>query len=199
MKDMPMRSLFVQWRRLNPNRSKRGSFKGRRYRASFTTVMVTVLSLCCLLGWGLALTRPSQAATPTDAKPTDVTPQNLQLAEETYLSRCATCHIALPPAVLATEVWKDIIVDTAHYNAPTWTPLRNPDLALTWRYLSTGSRPLNPGEQKIYRVARSRYFKVLHPRVQFKEPATLGTCVSCHPNATQFNYRDITPEWQNSP
>jgi hypothetical protein len=196
-----MRSLFVQWKRwLFLSTPKRRKVRRKpQSQLLLTRLMVIILGLCCLCGWGLALTKQSTAAIPTNPKPTDVTPQNLQLGEETYLNRCATCHIALPPAVLATEVWRDIILDTGHYNASTWSPLRNPDLALTWKYLLNGSRPLNPGEQNIYRIARSRYFKVLHPRVQFKEPATISTCISCHPGVSQFNYRELTPEWQESP
>jgi mono/diheme cytochrome c family protein len=195
-----LRSLLLPWKKPRSSITLRRKTRGLQHRRSVMPwILAVVIGFACLWSGVLSSVEPSRAAIPEGAKPTDVTPQGLQLAEETYLNRCATCHIALPPAVLATETWKDIITDTAHYNAPSWTPLRNPDLALTWKYLQSGSRPLNPNEQKTYRIARSRYFKILHPRVQFKEPATLSTCVSCHAGAQKFNYRDLTPEWQDAP
>ncbi len=137
------------------------------------------------------------ASTPAITGTVDAVPANLQLAQETYLARCATCHIAIPPGVLPDQSWKEILQDSNHYGV-AWEPLRNPDLALTWKYLQFNSRGLNPEEQVPYRIARSRYFKILHPRVKFTEPVALGTCASCHVGAAKFDYRTLSPQWKNA-
>jgi hypothetical protein len=136
--------------------------------------------------------------TPAALGTVDVVPQSLQLAQETYLARCATCHIGIPPAVLPSEAWKNILQDDNHYGVP-WQPLRNPDLAFIWKYTRTFSRTLNPNEDIPYQVARSRYFSLLHPKVKFKEPVKIGTCISCHPGVSSFNFRDLTSQWKDAP
>ncbi|NJM76163.1 MAG: cytochrome C [Acaryochloridaceae cyanobacterium RU_4_10] len=164
-------------------------------------LMVLVIGLTSFCGWTLTQIESSIAANPP-ARPTlgtvDIVPQELKLAQETYLARCATCHVGIPPAVLPSESWKTILQDTNHYGVP-WESLRNPDLALAWKYTRSGSRPLNPDEQIPYRIRTSRYFKIFHPKVKFTEPVAVGTCVSCHIGAPKFNFRDLSPQWQDAP
>lgn len=167
-------------------------------------VLILLMGLSSLCGWGLTQVQPAASQAPaaqtisSTIGTVDVVPQNLKLPQETYLARCATCHIGIPPAVLPNASWKAILQDSSHYGV-AWEPLRNPELALTWKYLQTNSRPLNPEEQLPYRIARSRYFKILHPRVKFSEPVTVGTCVSCHIGAPKFNFRALSPQWQDGP
>jgi hypothetical protein len=182
----------------------------RKSRRLAWALILVVLGLSSFCGWTLTLSHgaPAMAAqTPTvvlaQSAPVtigtvDPVPQSLQLAQETYMARCATCHIGLPPAVLPSESWKNILQDDNHYGVP-WTPMRNPDLALAWKYLRTFSRPNNPTEDPPYRVARSEYFKILHPKVKFTEPVKIATCVSCHPSVSSFNFRDLTPQWKDAP
>jgi hypothetical protein len=183
--------------------SRRPSLRvGRKTRRPVAWIlMVLVISLTSFCGWALTQLDSSLAVTPT-TKTTlgtvDVVPKDLKLAQETYLARCATCHVGIPPAVLPSESWKTILQDSTHYGVP-WEPLRNPDLALAWKYTRTGSRPLNPDEQIPYRIRTSRYFKILHPKVKLTEPIAVGTCVSCHIGAPKFNFRDLSPQWQDAP
>jgi hypothetical protein len=182
----------------------------RKSRRLVWALILVVLGFSSFCGWTLTLNHnvPSMAAQPSTmvlAQSTSATigtvdpvPQSLQLAQETYMARCATCHIGLPPAVLPSESWKNILQDDNHYGVP-WTPMRNPDLALAWKYLRTFSRPNNPTEDPPYRVARSEYFKILHPKVKFAEPVKIATCVSCHPSVSSFNFRDLTPQWKDAP
>jgi mono/diheme cytochrome c family protein len=186
-----------------PNCSKglRKPPKARRQRKSSAWVFVLLLGLSSLFGWGLtqgqvAVSQPPAAQVAVGT--VDVVPPNLKLAQETYLAQCATCHIGIPPAVLPDQSWKAILQDSNHYGV-AWEPLRNPDLALVWKYLQTNSRPLNPDEQVPYRIARSRYFKILHPRVKLTEPVAVGTCATCHAGASQFNFRTLTPQWKDAP
>ncbi|WP_404783602.1 cytochrome C [Altericista sp. CCNU0014] len=191
------------------NRGVRSRQQRRKSSRSVWVLIMLVLGFSSFCGWTLSLNRGAasmaaqstaiSAQTAPDPQGTvDAVPQTLQLAQETYLARCATCHIGIPPAVLPTESWKNILEDDNHYGVP-WTPLRNPDLALAWKYVRTYSRPNNPTEDPPYRIARSQYFKILHPKVKFAEPVKIGTCVSCHPSVSRFNFRDLSPQWQNSP
>ncbi len=186
---------LLKWLR-KPLRQRR-----RKHSAGMLTLLMVLSSLC---GWGLTQTQPAAGQLPATQMisstigTVDAVPQNLKLPQETYLARCATCHIGIPPAVLPNASWKAILQDSNHYGV-AWEPLRNPELALAWKYLQTNSRPLNPEEQLPYRIARSRYFKILHPRVKFAEPVTVGTCVSCHIGASKFNFRALSPQWQDGP
>ena len=190
-------------------RGRRSPQRRRKSRSSVWALVLVVLGFSSLCGWTLTL---GQGAVSMAAQPpavsaqsisatigtVDPVPQSLDLAQETYMARCATCHIALPPAVLSSESWKNILQDDNHYGVP-WTPMRNPDLALAWKYLRTFSRPNNPTEDIPYRVARSEYFTILHPKVKFTEPVKITTCISCHPSVTSFNFRDLTPQWKDAP
>jgi hypothetical protein len=70
---------------------------------------------------------------------------------------------------------------------------------LIWEYVSAFSRPLSINEPAPLLIEQSRYFKALHPKVKFSEPVTTKTCVTCHPGVAQFDYRTLTPEWDNAP
>jgi len=157
------------------------------------TLLLLLWSLC--LGWGLSQANPSIAAIDSTAVGTvDVVPQQFQLGQELYLQNCATCHFGLPPAVMPTQTWQNLIQDSQHYGVQI-QPLRSPDLELVWRYLSTFSRSVNRDETVPFRVERSRYFKALHPKVEFSQPPSVRACATCHPAAAQFNYRSLSAEW----
>lgn len=184
---------------LNRIKGRRSLFFRRQRRLSgwMLAMLIGFSSFC---GWGLTQIQSAagQSAVRETIRTVDTVPPNLQLAQETYLVRCATCHIAIPPAVLPTQSWKAILQDSNHYGI-NWEQPRNPDLALAWKYLQTNSRPLNPDEQTPYRIARSRYFKILHPRVKFSEPARISTCATCHVGTAQFDFRTLKPEWKDAP
>ncbi|MFM6375071.1 MAG: diheme cytochrome c family protein, partial [Microcystis panniformis] len=40
--------------------------------------------------------------------------------------------------------------------------------------------------------------KVLHPRVNLPTPLGHTTCVTCHPNASRYDYQTLTPIWDNA-
>jgi Dihaem cytochrome c len=183
-----------QWLRKPSERPKR--------RRTSARIFILLIGLSSLFGWGITQIQSAVGQPPAAQIATigtvDAVPASLRLAQDTYLARCATCHIGIPPAVLPDLSWKAILQDSNHYGV-TWEQLRNPDLALVWKYLKTNSRSLNPDEQIPYRVARSRYFKILHPRVKFTETVTIGTCASCHVGASQFNFRTLTSQWKDAP
>lgn len=176
---------------------KRQSRKRKQKRKPIGLLLV-ILAWSLAMGWLLALATHANGATPTSEVGTvDVVPAQYQLGQQLYIENCSTCHIAIPPAVLPTQTWKNLLEDTQHYGAQL-KPLVDPPRALVWKYLATFSRVQLQDEQTPYRVNSSRYFKALHPRVKLPNPVQIGSCVTCHPSATDFNFRRLTPEWDNS-
>ncbi|MBE9146315.1 cytochrome C [Planktothrix mougeotii] len=174
--------------------------------SSWLSVMIVgIWSISIALGMvhSLNAASPSQKNDPgliiTQMASVDSIEPEYQLGLELYLNTCSTCHIPIPPQVFPTQTWQQIIQDEQHYGA-TLQPLDGPSLLLMWKYLQTYSRSIPLQEEAIpYRFNRSRYFKALHPRVEFSQPVTVNNCASCHPGASEFNYRNLTPEWENSP
>ncbi|MDX2096808.1 MAG: diheme cytochrome C [Leptolyngbyaceae cyanobacterium bins.59] len=187
-----------------PNESRR-----RPQRLSPRSPLVLILLVlvwCILLGGGLAWAtdRPSdpvlaQATTTSPIGTTDVVPGGLRLAQEVYLERCATCHIGVPPGVLPTETWRQILLDAPRHYTTQITPLDSTTRLLLWQYLRNFSRTLREDEEMPFQVSRSRYFTALHPRVKVSRSLQLSGCISCHPGAKQYNFRSLTAEWENAP
>jgi hypothetical protein len=169
----------------------------RKQRTKPLGLLLIVLVWSLVMGWLLATASSVQGATPptSDIGTVDVVPERHQLGQELYLQNCASCHIALPPAVLPSETWRDILRDTQHYGVQL-KPLIDPPRVLVWNYLKTFSRTLIPDEDKPFRVNNSRYFRALHPKVQLPRPVGISSCVTCHPGANEYNFRRLTPEWE---
>ncbi|MBD2209854.1 cytochrome C [Nostoc linckia FACHB-104] len=172
----------------------RGQFKRRPLG-----LLLVVLAWSLAMGWLLALASNVQGATPTSQVGTvDVVPQQYKLGQELYVENCSTCHIPIPPEVLPSQTWKSLLEDSQHYGAQL-QPLIDPPRILVWRYLQTFSRPQRKDEETPYRVNNSRYFKALHPKVKLQRPVQINSCVSCHSSAADFNFRQLSPEMENSP
>jgi len=151
------------------------------------------------MGWGLALVTNAQPPVQSEANAIgtiDPVPQRYQLGEQLYLENCASCHIALPPAVMPTQTWQKLLQDSQHYGAQL-PLLVDPPRLLVWNYLRAFSRPQSTDEDTPYRVKDSRYFKALHPKVKLPRPLEISSCVTCHPSAAQYNFRRLTPEWRS--
>ncbi|MBH8578463.1 cytochrome C [Nostocaceae cyanobacterium CENA369] len=165
-----------------------------KHRPIRLTLVILAWSLA--MGWLLASVTSAHSATPTaEIGTVDVVPAQYQLGQQLYLENCSSCHIALPPAVLPTQTWKNLLEDSQHYGAQL-QPLVDPPRILVWRYLSTFSRTQLSDEATPYRVNNSRYFKALHPKVDLPRPVQIGSCVSCHPSASEYNFRRLTSEWE---
>ncbi len=151
--------------------------------------ILVLLSLTLCLSWGMT--------TLAEMGTVDWVSPKYQLGQQLYLENCSSCHIPIPPQVLPTQTWQQVLQDTQHYGVQL-PPLVDPPRLIIWNYLQRYSRPLLQYEEVVpYRVNRSRYFKVLHPEVAFPQPVTLEGCVSCHPGANQNNFRKLTPQWQS--
>jgi hypothetical protein len=171
----------------------------KRYRKRSIRAMVVLLCFIIGLAWGITTWTPAKALSPggkiAQMGTVDWVSPEYQLGQQLYQENCASCHIAVPPQVLPTQTWQQLLQDTQHYGV-TIPELVDPPRLIIWNYLQRYSRPLLPQEEIVpYRVNRSRYFKALHPQVDFPQPVTLEGCVSCHPGAEQNNFRQLTPEW----
>ncbi|MDJ0618212.1 MAG: cytochrome C [Calothrix sp. MO_192.B10] len=173
----------------------------RQLRPKSVSLFVVVLAWSLAMGWLLSLASNVMGATPgtvgtaNEIGTVDVVPAKYKLGQELYLENCAKCHIALPPEVLPTQTWKNLLEDSEHYGV-TLKPLLGPSRLVVWRYLSTFSRPQKKDEPTPYRVRRSRFFKALHPEVELPRPVQIGSCVSCHPSTKDFNFRRLSPKWE---
>jgi hypothetical protein len=174
------------------------------WREIYSTLLLLII-VCCTGGWFAAQTaysspppRLAQVSAIEDIGTVDRIPDRYQLGQQLYLENCATCHIGLPPQVLPTETWRRLLQDSQHYGQ-TLKLLVDPPRLLVWNYLQTFSRPQGKEEELAYRVASSRYFKALHPKVKMSQPANISSCVTCHPGVSQYNFRKLTAEWENSP
>lgn len=179
-------------------------------------LLLGLLWLCCSsLGWGLALAfnRPSSpgpiaqvtlpqapssaGGLPANARPVDPIPSRYQPGFEAYLETCSSCHVALPPEVLPLESWQQILRRPDKHFGTTIPNLNRLTQLLIWDYVSTFSRPLPPNAPVPLYAEKSRFFKALHPQVDLPPDMTVKSCVACHPNVAQFDFRSLTPEWLN--
>jgi mono/diheme cytochrome c family protein len=174
-------------------------------------LLLVLLTWSLCLGWGLAQAKEPRAIEPvaqplpasTAVQPAtigtvDVVPKSLKIGQALYLENCASCHVGIPPQVMPTETWRQLIQDSQHYGAQL-QPLVAPNLQIVWQYIRTFSRPQAADEDIPYRIYQSRYFKALHPKVKLPTRLGLSSCVSCHPGADKYDFRSLTAEWQNAP
>lgn len=150
-------------------------------------------------GASLAAFPPNQAsqvaAIPLN-RTVDPIPQKYQLGAELYLQNCATCHIGLPPEVLPSETWRQLLLEPAMHYGETLPRIQKLQKQLIWQYLRAFSRPLKQGETIPFRMERSRFFNALHPDVRFSQSVRPNTCAVCHPGASNYDFRSLTPEWE---
>lgn len=150
------------------------------WRGALVPFVISIL-LCSLLGMGIArATEPSYGMV-------DPVAARYEAGYSVYVENCASCHVALPPAVLPRATWQTLVTDTAHYGI-TLQSLSSFDQQLMLNYLHTYSRSQGDGPTP-YRLKDSAYFQALHPGVALPQPLNLRSCVGCHATATEQNYR----------
>lgn len=163
--------------------------------------LLLIWSIC--LGWGISSAMGNEARSQLFSQAStsgtvDPVSSRYQLGQQLYLENCASCHIGISPAVFPTETWRQLLLDRQHYGKQL-PKMNNPTLLLVWDYLQSFSSPQLEKQPIPYRFNESSYLKALHPRVKLPEPVQVSSCVSCHPNVTQYNFRTLTPEWEKSP
>ena len=172
-------------------------YRYQNKRKSILILFLLLLVWSVSVGWGMEMAMGKDNY-PQELKSVDPVPERYQLGEELYLDNCSTCHIPIPPAVFPTETWRRILLEREEHYGQTLKPIIRPTLLLMWDYILFASRPGDEGETVPYRFAQSRYFKALHPKVDLPRSVRYQTCISCHPGVEQFNYRSLTPEWEES-
>jgi hypothetical protein len=162
------------------------------------STFLLAIFLASILG-GLLISSVFDVRAIAQFTPTDTLPSRYQIGQQTYLENCSTCHIPIPAGVLPTQSWKHLLENpNSHYG------VRLPNMIgltqrLIWDYLSYASRPLVADAPVPLFIERSTFFKALHPKVTLPSPIAHTTCVSCHPNASRYDYQTLTPEWENAP
>ncbi|MEL6469029.1 MAG: cytochrome C [Cyanobacteria bacterium J06623_4] len=150
------------------------------WRGGLVPFGISIL-LSVLLGMGVArATEPSYGMV-------DPVAARDEAGYSVYVENCATCHVALPPAVLPRETWQTLVTDTAHYGV-TLQPFSPFDQQLMLSYLHTYSRSRG-SRPTPYRLKDSAYFQALHPGIALPQPLNLRSCTTCHATATEQNYR----------
>ncbi len=174
----------------------------RPIRSSQLFVGFLAFSISILLGIGIAAAADTRSTPPADSHTVVTTsdpygmvdpiaPQ-LEASYRIYLNECATCHVALPPAVLPTQTWQTLVIDPAHYGL-TLTDITAFEKQLIVNYLQAYSRAHHSSDPLPFKLTDSDYFHALHPKIALPQPLTLRTCTSCHLSAAAQNYRDIVP------
>ncbi|MDJ0598799.1 MAG: cytochrome [Crocosphaera sp.] len=179
-------------------------FHVKRSNLLYLVISLAILLWCMSVGW--AFTKALAAKpNPSLAQSQSIGPlgpnrSTVEAGKELYLSTCSGCHIAVPPEVLPTETWQELL-ENPHKHYGTSVPnLIRLSQVLIWDYLKTNSRPILLRDAPVpYYIEQSQYFKILHPRVEFNEPITTKNCVVCHPGVKDFNYRSLTAEWEDAP
>ena len=174
----------------------------RPARPSRLFIGFLAFSLSLLLGIGMAVATDTStspyidaaavAAAPVPYGMVDPIAPPLEASYRIYLNECATCHVALPPAVLPTQTWQILAIDPAHYGL-TLTDITAFERQLIVNYLQAYSRSHTSRDPLPFKLADSDYFYALHPQVALPQPLNLRTCTSCHLLATTQNYRNLTP------
>ncbi|MEO1350210.1 MAG: diheme cytochrome C [Cyanobacteria bacterium J06635_15] len=160
--------------------------------------LIALWSLCMGIGLAQAFEPQNKDAQTVGTKvigTVDPVTEEYALGQELYLANCATCHIGVSPAVLPTQIWEYLLNDNEHYGVNITLPTRF-DSRLILDYLATYSRPYYATEVPTFSIERSRFFQALHPQVEFAAPPDLQTCVTCHPQVDDFNFRQLSPEWE---
>ncbi len=152
-------------------------------------LLLLCLSLSLSLGWGMAkaLDSPNPNSMIQIAQEIDAG----AIGKTKYLEKCASCHLPIPAEVLPTETWQQILKKTKQHYGTSIPQMDRLSTALVWNYLRSFSRSLLPNEALPSLVEDSRYFKALHPQVQLPKPTTSQTCLVCHPNGAQLDYRTV--------
>lgn len=122
------------------------------------------------------------------------TTDQYQTAKQLYLQNCASCHIPIPPEVLPTATWKQILEYPQQHYGQSLNLINSVEIVAMWQYIRDYSRPLLEGETPPKFITNSRYFKALHPGVDLPSPITHQTCIGCHPGAAQLDYRTLRQE-----
>jgi hypothetical protein len=166
--------------------------KNRRFKQIlYFFLLVLACSFIVVGRTSLSLSQPALDSNKEQIGTVEPIAPEYERGHQLYLENCASCHIGIPPAVLPTQSWVRILSNRQHYSAIV-EPLVRPANGLVLNYLRQYSRNAIAKELIPTRLRDSRFFKALHPQVEIPQPINIGGCISCHANATQFNFRTFS-------
>jgi hypothetical protein len=145
---------------------------------------VFLLAVSIALGWGWQI----------GAQEGDLS--KYRVGAQLYVENCGTCHIALPPEVMPTQTWQVLLQDPNHYGAQLQNLPQGVLLEAVWEFMRDFSRAKASTELTPYRLSQSRYFRALHPGVEFPTGIRPTGCIDCHPKANVGDFISLTPKWQ---
>ena len=159
----------------------------RKKRSQIVLGLLSIAFSLVLSGMLKASAQTSSAQSDNPYGMVDPVAESHAAGYEIYVERCATCHVAIPPALLPLEAWPTIITDRAHYGVtlPDIPPF---DQQLMVNYLQTYSRSYRGRGATTFRLSDSDFFTALHPNVTLPEPLNLRSCTSCHLGAAEQDY-----------
>ncbi len=174
-------------------------FDFKRSNLLYLIISVAIILWCVSIGWAF---NQALGADPSPRLAQSLRPDRstVEAGKEMYVSTCSGCHIPIPPEVLPTETWQELLENPQkHYGTSVPNLIRLSQI-LIWDYLKTYSRPILLRDAPIpYYIEQSQYFKIVHPRVEFTEPISTKSCVVCHPGIKDFDYRTLSAEWEDAP
>ena len=158
-------------------------------RSSQPTVVLGSLTviLSLLLSFILNLGSGAVAQSQSSYGMVDPVADDHAVGYQIYIERCATCHVALPPAVLPVEAWQSILTDRAHYGV-SLPAIPRFDQRLMLNYLQTYARRYQGRGATPYRLENSDFFLAFHPNVELPQSLNLRSCAGCHLSASEQNY-----------
>jgi Dihaem cytochrome c len=162
------------------------------------SIFFLTLFLLSLLG-GILFASLLNSSAIAQSPSSDTLLSRYEIGQQTYLENCASCHIAIPPSILPTQTWKKLLENPSSHYGIRLKPIIGITQRLIWDYLSYSSRPLTEDTFVPLLIEQSSYLKVLHPRVNLPTPFTHNTCITCHPHVSSYDYRTLTPIWENAP
>lgn len=185
---------------------------GRRRFSPWKTGVLLLMG-GIFIGFGLAIALQPTPVIAQGVKALDPVPSEFALRQQVYVERCGSCHVAIPPALLPQERWRELIQRPEQHfgvnlrqsqgNIP---PLSNIDIRLMWDYLQATSRNFQNRETLPTQLSGSRFFRALHPKVaescrtiagiNCPDRIAVQTCGVCHPQATDYDYRTLAPGWE---
>ncbi len=151
-------------------------------------ILIFLVGCSVILGWGVAHSIESTQIA-LNTKSVDKATGNFVIGKNLYLENCATCHIPIPPAVLPEQTWEEILENPGNHYGVRIENLISFNQNIIWQYLRRYSRSLLKEEATPTYIAESRYFFALHPDVEFSAPITHTSCLDCHSQARNYNYR----------
>jgi|GEM_PF-181162 len=141
-----------------------------------------------------AIESPNQRSileTITNSPTTDIIPKRYEQSLQIYLANCSTCHLAIPAEVLPRQTWQRLLENTNQHYTAQLPLISGVEINLMWNYLGTFAKNASLEDRIPFLVRDSRFFRALHPRIRFSESVKVGTCISCHPRAAEFNFRRL--------